>query len=179
MVIGGGGIYLLADHIFFLKGQPFHFVLAVSLIAGAILMARSPSSALAVVKETRARGPFTHTVIGVTVLSDLVVIIVFALNSTIAKALLTGASFNLKFLLLLFMDLGLSFIIGLSLGKVLEWIVLSRLSSRVKVFLIVALGYGIFVFAGEVKAYSHENLSFHILLEPLTHLPYWWIQSSK
>jgi Kef-type K+ transport system membrane component KefB/Trk K+ transport system NAD-binding subunit len=167
MVIGGGGIYLLADHIFFLKDQPTHFVLAVSLIAGAILMARSPSSALAVVKETRARGPFTHTVIGVTVLSDLVVIIAFALNSSIAKALLTGADFNIKFLLLLFMDLSLSFVIGLCLGKVLEWIVLSRLGSKAKVLLIITIGYSVFLMASQVKEYTHHNFSFHILLEPL------------
>ena len=55
-----------------------------ALLAGAILVARSPSSAIAVVKELRAHGPFTKTVLGVTVIMDVVVIIAFAGAAAVA-----------------------------------------------------------------------------------------------
>ena len=40
---------------------------------GVIAIARSPSSAIAVVRELRADGPFTQTVLGVTMVTDVVV----------------------------------------------------------------------------------------------------------
>ena len=47
-------------------------------MAAAILVARSPSSAIAIVNELRARGPYTKTALGVTVVMDAVVILSFA-----------------------------------------------------------------------------------------------------
>ncbi len=49
--------------------------IAVSILFGTIFVARSPSSAIAVINEMRANGPFTKTVMGVTVLKDVLVII--------------------------------------------------------------------------------------------------------
>ena len=71
---------------------------AASLLAGAILVARSPSSAIAVVKELRAHGPFTKTVLGVTVIMDVVVIIAFAGAAAVAGALVSNEAFDLGFL---------------------------------------------------------------------------------
>ena len=45
----------------------------VALFSGVIAVARSPASALAVIRETRAGGPFTQTVLGVTMVSDVLV----------------------------------------------------------------------------------------------------------
>jgi len=81
-------------------------------MAGAILVARSPSSAIAIVNELRAKGPFTQTVLGVTVIMDVVVITLFAFNSEIADALLTGISVNVFFAILLFAELGFSIFLG-------------------------------------------------------------------
>ena len=91
--------------------------IAISILAGAILVARSPSSAIAIVNELRAKGPFTQTLLGVTMISDVVVIILFAFNSEIADGLLTGISFNAGFVLLLFGELALSIFLGYLLGK--------------------------------------------------------------
>lgn len=43
-----------------------------------------------VVKELRATGPFTQAALGVTMIMDVVVIVLFAVNSSIADAFLTG-----------------------------------------------------------------------------------------
>jgi len=42
-----------------------------------VSIARSPSSAIAVVAEQRADGPFTQTVLGVTMVTDVVVVVLF------------------------------------------------------------------------------------------------------
>mmetsp|Transcript_65799 Transcript_65799/g.109334 ORF Transcript_65799/g.109334 Transcript_65799/m.109334 type:complete len:486 (-) Transcript_65799:193-1650(-) len=81
--LGGGG-----------KDVRLHIVVA--MFAGVIAIARSPSSAIAVVSELRADGPFTQTVLGVTMVTDVVVILLFAACTELADALLTqraGSSF--------------------------------------------------------------------------------------
>ena len=44
------------------------------------MVARSPASAIAVIKEMRAKGPFTSTLLGVTVLCDVAVLLAFMLG---------------------------------------------------------------------------------------------------
>ena len=51
-------------------------------------------SLVAVVNEMRARGPFTKTILGVTVVSDAVVISMFALCITLAHPLVSGGGFE-------------------------------------------------------------------------------------
>jgi Kef-type K+ transport system membrane component KefB len=41
-------------------------------------VARSPSSAIAIISETKAKGDYTDTVLGVTVVMDVVIIMLFA-----------------------------------------------------------------------------------------------------
>ena len=81
--------------------MPVTHQIAISIPAGAILVARSPSSAIAVVNELRAKGPFTKTVLGVTVIMDVVVIALFSVNSSVADALLTSHSLDLSLIALL------------------------------------------------------------------------------
>ena len=46
-----------------------------SLLAGTILAARSPSSAIAIINEMRARGPFVKGVLGVTLVKDVLIVV--------------------------------------------------------------------------------------------------------
>ena len=64
---------------------------ALALLLGILAVARSPSSALAVIREARARGPFPDTVLGVTVASDVVSIILFAIGLSVCEALLSAS----------------------------------------------------------------------------------------
>ena len=81
-------VYLLAGAIPFMATLPAPARLAIALMAAAIMVARSPSSAIAVINELRASGPFTRMVLGVTVTMDVVVIILFTISSSIADAVL-------------------------------------------------------------------------------------------
>ena len=58
---------------------------AIAILFGTIFVARSPSSAIAVINEMRASGPFTKTVMGVTVVKDVLVIILFAIFILLSK----------------------------------------------------------------------------------------------
>ena len=73
-----------------MKHMDSNQITAVALMAGALVCARSPASAVAIVKEVDAEGPFTSTILGVTVLSDVVVIGLFALTSLVSNSLLAN-----------------------------------------------------------------------------------------
>ncbi len=166
-LLGSITVFYLSGLISFMSTMPVEARFAVSVLAGAILIARSPSSAIAIVNELRARGPFTQTVLGVTMISDVVVILVFAVNSEMANALLTDVQLNVGFLVLLLAELLLSALIGILVGKLLQFILSLTLNGRIKAILILLAGYFIFWFSGFLREYSHENWPVEILLEPL------------
>jgi Kef-type K+ transport system membrane component KefB len=69
----------------FMQGMTPLQAVAVSLVLGAVMVAQSPAVVVALRDELRADGPVARTVLGVVVLADLVVIVLFAITSTIAK----------------------------------------------------------------------------------------------
>lgn len=166
-IIGSLTFFILSDFISFMLPMPVMNRIAVSILAGAILVARSPSSAIAIINELRAKGPFTKTVMGVIVITDVVVIVVFAINSSIADALLTGMSFNFYFIIFLFVELAISVLAGYLLGKTLKFILSITVSRAIKGSLILLAGYTVFILSAFLRNLSHNQLPFEILLEPL------------
>jgi Trk K+ transport system NAD-binding subunit/mannitol/fructose-specific phosphotransferase system IIA component (Ntr-type)/Kef-type K+ transport system membrane component KefB len=160
-------LFFLSDFIPFMSNMPVSARVSVSILAGAILVARSPSSAIAIVNELRAKGPFTQTALGVTIIMDVVVIILFAANSSVADALLTGLKFNFGFVLLLFFEIFASFMIGFILSKLLLGILLVKTHKAVKTVLILLSGYLVFSLSAVIRTYTHDNFPVEILLEPL------------
>ena len=160
-------LFFLSDFIPFMSKLPISAKIAISILAGAILVARSPSSAIAIVNELRAKGPFTQTVLGVTIIMDVVVIMLFAANSSVADALLTGLNFNIGFVLLLLFELSASFILGYLLSKLLLGILLLNLQKRLKTVLILFSGYLVFYLSAAIRTYTHNHFQVEILFEPL------------
>ncbi len=165
--LGSLTVFILANFIPFMRAMPATNQVAVSILAGAILVARSPSSAIAIVNELRATGPFTRTALGVTVVMDVIVIVLFAINSSIADALLTGLGFDLSFIILLLIELLVSLALGYMLGKILQFVLSRRLNGLLKTGLVLLTGYGIFVLSALIREFSHTQLPFEIFLEPL------------
>ncbi|VFQ44121.1 cation:proton antiporter [Desulfoluna butyratoxydans] len=66
-------------------------LLALALLSGIIAIARSPSSAMAIITECRARGPFTETALGITVAMDVLVIVLFTAALALLSPLLDGS----------------------------------------------------------------------------------------
>jgi Kef-type K+ transport system membrane component KefB len=90
-----GTILLISSTVFLLQGRlPFlhHLptlqVAALCIVLGVTMVAQSPAVVVALQSEMAADGPLTRTVLGVVVLSDLLVIVLFAIVSSLAKSLL-------------------------------------------------------------------------------------------
>jgi len=166
-IFGSLAFFFLTQYIPFTQGMSISSRIAISILAGAILVARSPSSAIAIVNELRAKGPFTQTMLGVTVIMDVVVIVLFAFNSEIAGALLSNLSVNIGFVGLLFAELLLSFLLGYLLGKAIQFLLYQKIRRVLKGILILALGYSVFLAATFLRHYTHDNFGIEILLEPL------------
>lgn len=165
--LGSFTVLLLSDFIPFMKDMPLFGKIAISILSGSILVARSPSSAIAIVKELRAKGPFTQTAIGVTVIMDVVVIILFSINSSVADALLTESKFAITSVVLLFGELGLSILLGHFAGKILLFFTSCKTNDAIKSVGILLTGYSVFLLSANIRSFTHLNFSHEILLEPL------------
>ena len=160
-------ILLLADYIPFMRDLTPAGRMAAALLGGTILAARSPSSAIAIINEMRARGPFTKTVLGVTLVKDVLIVVLFALSTSIAATLLTGRSFDLGFILLVSFEVLASIGLGVLVAQVMKLILRNHWEDWLKIPLLLFIGYLVFYFAGEIRHWSHDNLPVELFFEPL------------
>lgn len=166
-IFGALAVYLLAEFIPFMQKMNVASKIAVSMLAGTIFVASSPSSAIAVISEMRAKGPFTKTVMGVTVVKDVLVIILFAICFSIAVTIVSGDSLKPGILLVLLLELALALVLGYLLGKLISGILSLPVQETIKTIVILAAGFGVFLLSRLIMEYSHENLPFKIHTEPL------------
>ncbi|HMQ54623.1 MAG TPA: cation:proton antiporter [Anaerolineae bacterium] len=168
MILGVTSVFLLADYIPFMVDLTPTGRFGVALLAGAIMVARSPSVAIAIITELRAKGPFTQIALGVTIVSDVAVIIIFSFSNSVATALLTGVDIDVLLIILVIGELGLSVGTGYLLGRTLEFILSSQTANQVtKTALILCAGYGLFVGSDWLSRFTHGNFPVEIHLEPL------------
>lgn len=160
-------VYMLSDYIPFAKGMPTAVLVSIAILAGAISIARSPSSAIAVVTELRAKGSYTQIMLGVTMVTDIVVISIFAVATSVTDALLLDLGINFGFVLLLLGEMVLATIMGYAMYKVLSLVLGSNLHTNAKAALILFIGYTIFFISTFLREYSHEHAPVEILVEPL------------
>lgn len=166
-VLGVLAFQLLAGMIPFMRDMSRAEMVAVAILGATILVARSPSSAYAVIKELRAKGPFTQTVLGVTVLMDSVVIVVFAVSVSVADVLLKGASFSLVLLSFLLFEIVLDVAFGLAVGWMLGLCLSLRLHARYKSALVLLVGYSVFALSFFLREVHLGSLPVSVFSEPL------------
>ena len=82
---------MLVDLILILFGNDISF----SLVLGAIAAATAPAATLMVVRQYKAEGPVTNTLLPVVAIDDAVAIIAFGLSVAIVKAINTNGSVSL------------------------------------------------------------------------------------
>ena len=160
-------ILLLAPVIPFMAGLSHSNILAVSILTGTIFVARSPSSAIAIINEMRAKGRFSKTAISVTVIKDVLVILLFAICLSLANNLVKGIELNYFFLIELVVELSATFLMGIVLSKVLVYIFSFKLHQSVKIAVLLGLGYSIYPLSHFIHHLSEVYLPFEILIEPL------------
>ncbi len=160
-------IYLMADRIYFMQHLGTMQRLAVAALFGSIFIARSPSSAIAIINEMRARGPFTKTVLGTTIVMDVLVIVLFAITFSIAKTVVNGHPLDAVFFMLLLFEILISLLIGLFFGMLLKAILSLKLSFYLKTALVLLTGYGIYFFSEELSAFTARIFKHPFETEPL------------
>jgi len=166
-ILSSGFIFLIAGYIPFMEVLPKTARIGISILFGTIFVARSPSSAIAVINEMRASGPFTKTVMGVTVVKDVLVIILFSICFSVAKTLIKGDAINFSFLLFLILELLSSFGLGYLVGKILQIPFALKARPLLKSILILIIGYGIYIFTDFIKIASVNWIHHEFILEPL------------
>ena len=166
--LGAVTMYVLSGWLPVMKDLGSSTRIAISLLAAVILVARSPSSAIAIINELRAKGPLTNTIMGVTVIMDAVVISLFAINSEIARSITTADfQFGFGFLGLLLLKFALSIAGGFALGKLLSAYMQWNLPQNLKFVLLLATGFGVFQLAEWLHHFSADKWGMEIHAEPL------------
>lgn len=160
-------IYLLSDYVNFMKEMSSQSKLAVSLLMSTIFVARSPSSAIAIIKEMRAKGPFTQTAIGVTVIIDVLVVILFTICFSVASTLIQGNEFNFQSIFILVVELALSTVLGFLLGKVIASILHITTNDFINNGLLLFLGYMVFYMSHIFSENSTVLIGVEFHYEPL------------
>lgn len=97
------------------------FPLPAAIIMGAIASATAPAATLMVVKQYRAKGPVTDTLLPVVAIDDAVGLVLFAVSFGIAKAMMTGAVSIVSILLEPIIEVALSLLLGAVMGYVFSF----------------------------------------------------------
>jgi Kef-type K+ transport system membrane component KefB len=142
IVVLCGGVFVLARPLLpFTANLTFAAIAAAGLLWGIIATSRSPSATLAILAQTRARGPLASFALASVMLSDVVVILVLAGGMMIARPLIEpGSTLSLA----AFRALGHEIIGSVSIGTMLGLLlaVYIKVSGRQLMVVIVAVGFG-------------------------------------
>jgi len=166
-IFGSLGVYLVSDFVPYMSDLPTGSKAAVSLLTGTIFVARSPASAIAVVNELRAKGPFTQTAMGVTVMADFLMVILFAITMSVAKTIIGGEEFNYLSIIIIFVELIISFALGFFYGRILSLLMSWKIHTISKTILIIVIGYTAYLLASQSEHYSEIYFHHGITFEPL------------
>lgn len=130
--------FLVTTALLILLKQPFY----IALLFGAISSATAPAATMMVVREYKAKGSFTDTLLGVVAIDDAWCLIIFALSFAIAKALfvhVTSSAFLFKAIFHSLLEVIGAFILGGILALILSY--LSRFVATPSDLLIYTLGF--------------------------------------
>ena len=97
-----------------ISGQSVSF----SLVLGAIAAATAPAATIMVIKQYRAKGPVTETLLSVVAIDDATALILFSLSVAVAQALSNGAASLGASLLAPLKEIGGALVVGAALGFV-------------------------------------------------------------
>jgi len=99
------------------------FELSLALVLGSIAAATAPASTVLVLKQYKAKGKVTDTLLSVVALDDALALVLFGLSTTFVGTFLQGSGATNLFLSILspFVDILLAVIIGLFTGFIMKY----------------------------------------------------------
>jgi Kef-type K+ transport system membrane component KefB len=136
MLLLSGAVFLFRPFLPFLRELPTVHAAIVSLILGVVMAAQSPAVVMALRTETGAAGPLMSTVLGVVVIGDFLVILIFAVVSTIGQAVFGGKADLAAVTRSLSWELLGSMVAGVCAGVAL-WIYLKKVKGSGSLFILV------------------------------------------
>ena len=133
-------VAFLASPILAVPGATFmHNYFPMALVLGAIACATAPAVTMAVIREFKARGPLTTTLLAVVAIDDAVAVIAFAIAVGIAQPMMSGGGISLyQMLAVPSLEIFKSIGIGVAFGFAL--IYLARLMKTRALLLAVVVG---------------------------------------
>jgi len=162
-----GIFYLLGSYLPFIKDMSSAALVAISLLAGTIAIARSPASAIAIINELRARGPFTQISLGVTVIKDFVVIIIFAAIFTLSKSLINSTEFKIFSIIQVLLELILAIGFGFLIWQLIKMTLSLTISHVYKKIAVLSIGFLVYFSSAIISKTVFAKFGIGLHIEPL------------
>ncbi|MFO8085171.1 MAG: cation:proton antiporter [Desulfobacterales bacterium] len=141
---------------------------AFGILLGVMAIARSPSSAIAIINECKAEGPFTDTVLSVIVAIDVLIIILFTIAMNISQMLLApNVEFAHAVFAVLFAEITLSILGGALMGKGISLFIEYMKDEIPLPLCLFFLALGISRLSMAISLFAEKSLGLSIHLEPL------------
>ena len=136
-------VFLVFGVMFYLLNQPFVF----SVMVASMSAATAPAGTMMVIRQYRAKGPLTNTILPVAALDDALGIMVFGLAMSLAKISLGEVTGNgLALAAAPFIEIALSLVLGSVLGVILSYLSKfvkssEEMTSFILVFILASSGF--------------------------------------
>lgn len=159
-------VLAISSFIPFMAAYPFAIRIAISALFGVIAVARSPSSAFAIIRETKAEGEYTNIVLSVTIVMDVLIIVLFGIVISVCQiAIAPDGVFDPLFFFHLLFEICIAAVLGFLLGKGIVYL-MDKVRMEFPV-LAIAVGFLVIKFSHLLGDYFHEIHDISINIEPL------------
>jgi len=141
-------------------------IMVMACLLGVIAVARSPSSAIAIINECRAAGMFTTTVLGVTVAMDVLIIVFFTLAMTVSEIIMgAGTAIDFRIISVLSLAVVGSLALGVVLGKGIS-LYIGKVGHDLSLFLLF-FAFSVFKASLWFNHFMEAHFAVSLHLEPL------------
>lgn len=137
-ILAAVGAWVLVTVVILLMRLPMH----TAILLGAISSATAPAATIMVIREYKARGPVTNTLLGVVAIDDAWCLIIFAISLAISKCLYfhqATQTLVLKVLTSSIVHVIVAFILGTALGFALDLI--GKILKKSEEVMTVSIGF--------------------------------------
>lgn len=146
IVIIGAGIILtlliMQSHIDFLKKFELTSMLSIAAVFATLAVSKSPAAVMAILSETKIKNKLSDHALGIVVILDVVIIILFAIALAFARSLLSpGIPFSANSLFHLMGEIGASIAAGTFFGLFI--LLYLWLIDKERLLFLVAISYGV------------------------------------
>lgn len=133
---------ILSPYLPFIKDLPLPALLAVSALYSVIAISKSPAVVVAVLGETKAKGPLSDHALGIVVVLDVLVLVAFSIILALTRSTIDPAA---SLSLLGIYDLGEEIIASIAAGTFFGLLIIAYLwlVNKERLLFVVAISYGV------------------------------------